>query len=253
MIPPPVTMIPLIVEVALVERRVKVEVACVLVATKESATTTPATERRAYGVVVPMPTLPDRSITKSVLEELPTAKLGTPDVVVADATERNAQGVVVPMPTPPANVEVAFVLVDTILPNCPTPPSTNEPWSPVAEERPPAKVLVAVEVLVMVPKVPAPEVSEEKMPDGERKILAKREVEVALRRVVPPFELTRSAVVVAPTDGTASTRKRSMFEALEVASTVRRASGEVVPTPKLPEAVIVPVAVIFAAVRLPVI
>ena len=51
-------------------------------------------------------------------------------------------------------------------------------------------------VAVSDPKVPAPEVSEEKMPDGERKILAKREVEVAL--VVVEFVAMRFEKVVIP-------------------------------------------------------
>ena len=41
---------------------VKVEVAAVFVALNESATTTPATERRAYGEVVPRPTLPEEAL-----------------------------------------------------------------------------------------------------------------------------------------------------------------------------------------------
>ena len=62
MIPPPVTMIPAWVDVADVDSLVKVEVAAVFVALNESATTTPATERRAYGEVVPRPTLPEEAL-----------------------------------------------------------------------------------------------------------------------------------------------------------------------------------------------
>jgi len=53
-------------------------------------------------------------------------------------------------------------------------------WLSAATSIPPANVEVAVEVDVIVPNVPDPEVSDEKIPDGERKIEAKSEVVVAL-------------------------------------------------------------------------
>jgi hypothetical protein len=58
-------------------------------------------------------------------------------------------------------------------------------------------------------------------------------VEVASRRVKPPVEERTRAVVVAPTDGTATTWRRLKFESEEVAEMVRTEKGEVVPKPVL--------------------
>jgi hypothetical protein len=80
---------------------------------------------------------------------------------------------------PPANVEVA-VVVATITPNCPRPMSAVDAWRVVFEAIPPAKVEVAVEVEVIEPVVKTPVVRLEKMPEMERKMFAKSEVEVAL-------------------------------------------------------------------------
>ena len=56
----------------------------------------------------------------------------------------------------------------------------TEPDKVVSEETPPANVLVAVDVEVMVPVVREPVVTLEKMEDAARKMLANNEVEVAL-------------------------------------------------------------------------
>ena len=100
--------------------------------------------------------------------------------------------------SPPANVEVAEE-VDTMTPNCPTPPSTNEPCRPWVAI-PPVKVDVAVEVEVMTPVVRDPVVMLEKMEEMERKMLANREVVVAFvaRRLVN-VEVAEEVAVITPT------------------------------------------------------
>ena len=163
---------------------------------------------------------------------------------------------------PPAKVEVA-VEVPTIKPNCPLPPSTNEPERPAFDAIPPVKVEVAVEVEVMEPVVRRPVVMLEKVAAMVRNMEAKNEVEVALVVTVLvkvevadevavmtpavrlpieeeetyeltmetiPFESMTNAVVV-PVEGTATTWNRLRFESVEVALTVRTARGEVVPKP----------------------
>lgn len=96
-------------------------------------------------------------------------------------------------------VEVAVVEVAVMEPNCPYPISAYEDWSPVAEAMPPAKVEVAVEVEVMLPVVREPVVMFEKIPEIERKIEAKRLVEVALveRRLVK-VEVADDVAVITP-------------------------------------------------------
>ena len=144
---------------------------------------------------VPQIMLPDASVSRSPVQLRTLKSLRLPSVMVTPASVEVADVERRVVERPPAKVEVALE-VEMILPNCPTPPSTNEPWSPVAEERPPANVEVAVEVEVRVPKVAEPEVSEEKIPEGERKILAKREVVVAL--VVVALVVMRFEKVLMP-------------------------------------------------------
>lgn len=133
--------------------------------------------------------------------------------------------------SPPAKVEVAVVEVATTMPNCPLPPSTEEPCTVTEEERPPVKVLVAVEVEVTTPVVMEPEVRAEKTEEAERRMLAKKLVEVALVKVVPPFESMTKAVVVAPAVGSAKTERSGRLLSEEVAEIVKREAGEVVPMP----------------------
>lgn len=100
----------------------------------------------------------------------------------------------------------------------------------------------------LVPKIPV------KKPVVARTIVANKEVDVACvvverrpvkfwRVVEPmivmfPLESTLKAVVVAPREGTASTRKRSKFGIEDVAEMVRIANGEVEPIPtRVPPAV----------------
>jgi hypothetical protein len=68
------------------------------------------------------------------------------------------------------------------------------------------------------------------MEETERKIEAKKEVEVALVKVVPPLESTESAVEV-PLPVEEITEKSGRLESEEVAEMVSLAEGEVVEMP----------------------
>jgi glyoxylate utilization-related uncharacterized protein len=74
---------------------------------------------------------------------------------------------------------------------------------------------------VIEPVVSVPVVRLENVLETALKIVVKNEVEVAFVRVVPPFESTNIAVVVAPAVGTATTWKRFRLESEDVAETVR--------------------------------
>ena len=57
--------------------------------------------RKAFGVVVPMPTLPAPVIMKCVAVDEPTTNSGTPDPIPFGLIERRPQGVDVPKPERP--------------------------------------------------------------------------------------------------------------------------------------------------------
>ena len=171
------------VEVALVaERLTKV---CVPVQELALVRLSEATTAPTFGEIVRVPsafvTL-ETPVTKHVplYERQPVARLrpppkeevAVPVVLMPFVDERPKVEI------PPTKVEVALV-VATTTPNCPRTASTAAAWRVLFDESPPANVEVAVEVDVSEPVVREPVVTFEKIAETERKILAKREVEVA--------------------------------------------------------------------------